>query len=68
MPNKETRSHVRNGNGYYKHTGRYNEVIPEARHRFENNASPAKDQNLVSKGKNSAAASTLKKVWKELGY
>lgn len=68
MP-KVTRSHVdKKGHSYFKHTGRYNEVTVHARHTFDNNAGSASEQTLVVKGNKSAAATTLKKVWKELGY
>ena len=66
---KITRSHFRNGQAYYKFTGRWNEVTKSAIARFPGSGtSSLKQKNLTKAGKNSAASITTRKVLKELGW
>lgn len=56
------------GHAYFKNTGSYNEVTTEAISGVNNHAPKAiKQKRLSRKGRNSAAAKTIKNVVQELG-
>ena len=64
----KTVSYVKNGRTFFKRTGRYNEVILEAKNSVKNDAPSALNQkNLAPKGNNTAASITLKELENEIG-
>jgi hypothetical protein len=68
---KHTHSYIdKQGRAYYKNVPNDPYIIALLRGDIKPTpiSDGAENQNLVSKGPNSAASITLKKAWKELGY